>query len=307
MSRRGNSRLSDETESFFRGILEKHPERLREATVNTEFISDTRRLKFSSPPVEYKQPAQVRIVNGDTIDVAFQLQQEGLNPLVLNMASAYKPGGGWRKGSRAQEESLFYRSTYAVSLENCMDLDEKRSWSYPVPIFGAIYSPDVFVFRGNANQGYPVYPWEQCTWMNFVAVAALRKPRLTHNRRLKQKDVNIMMMKIESIFKIALLKGHDSVVLGALGCGAYGNPPEDIAMIFREAIDAYLPFFRRITFAILDDHNTKKRHNPRGNLRVFREVLSDLVEKTKKRIESLPDVPNEEKKSENSDHERQKS
>lgn len=40
--------------------------------------------------------------------------------------------------------------------------------------------------------------------------------------------------KIKSILKIGLVNGHDSIVLGAFGCGAFGNPPKHIAALFEK-------------------------------------------------------------------------
>ena len=34
------------------------------------------------------------------------------------------------------------------------------------------------------------------------------------------------------MFILGLLNGHDSLVLGAFGCGAYGNPPYVVASIY---------------------------------------------------------------------------
>src|SRR3990172_9948708 len=62
-----------------------------------------------------KYDTEIQVLNKDTFDVLADLLTEGLFPVGLNMASDYKPGGGWWNGSIAQEESLFYRSTYCVS------------------------------------------------------------------------------------------------------------------------------------------------------------------------------------------------
>jgi uncharacterized protein (TIGR02452 family) len=52
------------------------------------------------------------VVDGDSIDIARELQLKGLRPLVLNMANATRPGGGYLQGDNAQEEGLMRRSNY---------------------------------------------------------------------------------------------------------------------------------------------------------------------------------------------------
>jgi len=67
-----------------------------------------------------KRLNNVIVVNDDCIEVAYKMQtEEKLNPLVLNMASDFKPGGAWEGLRIAQEESIFLRSTYCMALRNC--------------------------------------------------------------------------------------------------------------------------------------------------------------------------------------------
>ena len=47
------------------------------------------------------------------------------------------------------------------------------------------------------------------------------------------------------------------LVLSALGCGAFNNPPSHVAEIFRAVIQQYGSLFQSITFAIVEDHNSK--------------------------------------------------
>ena len=60
-------------------------------------------------------------------------------------------------------------------------------------------------------------------------------------------------------------------MLSAFGCGAFRNPPQHMAELFRETLgeEEFSGVFRRIVFAILDDHNAQGRHSPEGNYAPF--------------------------------------
>ncbi|KAJ3042955.1 hypothetical protein HDV00_006262 [Rhizophlyctis rosea] len=178
----------------------------------------------------------IRIINGDTIDVAIELKTtERLNPLILNMASQWRPGGGWQNGSAAQEEQLFYRSTYDLALSDPFKLDRGRKWRYPMPITGGIYTPNVLAFRGNEGTGYRVLDSQDRVFLDFVAVAALPSPKL-EDGKFSQRDKEVTAEKIRAIFRIGCVTGHRDLLLGALGCGAYGNPAAEVALLFKETL-----------------------------------------------------------------------
>ena len=59
---------------------------------------------------------KLSVVNNDCLFVGKQMLDEGLNPAVLNMASAYRPGGGVMNGARTQEECILRRSNLFMSL-----------------------------------------------------------------------------------------------------------------------------------------------------------------------------------------------
>jgi len=82
--------------------------------------------------------------------------------------------------------------------------------------------------------------------------------------------------KMRGLIWTALVNNHDSIVLGAWGCGAFKNPPHHIAGLFRRVLNE-APFkgkFKHIVFAIFNDHNSRKAHNPKGNLLPFQEVFT---------------------------------
>ncbi|PKL14600.1 MAG: TIGR02452 family protein [Spirochaetae bacterium HGW-Spirochaetae-8] len=229
---------------------------------------------------------QVRVVAGDTLEVAKELVKAGLDPLVLNMANRHNPGGGVVEGAGAQEEYLFRCSDYYRSLYQFTDyaleygVQPHPTHRYPLNReTGGVYSPGVTIFRASEAMGYQLIeqPWQ----VSFVAVAAINRPRLVtspdSHLKLDRPFVEPTRQKIRTIFRIAVAHGHRNLVLGAFGCGAFCNPPAHMAQLFHEVLreDEFHSCFDQVVFAIRDDHNSYKWCNPEGNLVPFQREFSE--------------------------------
>ncbi|CAF1474871.1 unnamed protein product [Adineta steineri] len=251
----------------------------------------------------YKETT-VRVVREDCLVVYEDLVKQNFRPLLLNMANKTTPGGGYRKGDGAQEENLFRRSNYFQSLD--IELDEyfgeqseryhctsdcrlnridNQKRIYPMDDFGAIYTSGLTVFRQSEEQGY-AYMNEPLENVCAVAMAAYREPRLEGNMFAPLYAVGTRK-KIENIFAIAYHHKHDSLVLSALGCGAFKNPPDHVAQLFLSVIEQYAGFFKSFVFAVIDDHNTGHDLNREGNFKPF-QVLDGKIVKPVKQI----NIPN---------------
>lgn len=224
-----------------------------------------------TPPLgkEYED-AVITVENTDCLIAAKNMLDEGYNPAVLNMANRQKPGGGVYNGAGAQEENLFRRTNLFKSLYQYSDLAylygiPKAAEAYPMDRnHGGIYSPDVVVFRGAEKDGYPIL--DEYYQVAFISVAGMNRPELDSQGRIAARLVEGIKNKIRTILNIALDNGHDSLVMGALGCGAFRNPPDHTAQLFREVIETeYKNRFRKICFAILEDHNSVRKNSTDGN------------------------------------------
>ena len=231
------------------------------------------KLELDDSSVQY--PTEYAVRNQDCLLAGRNLREEGLNPVVLNMANRQNPGGGVMHGARAQEESIFRRSNIFLSLYQFASYAEQyglkqRAEQYPMDRnYGGAYSPDVIVFRGEQSEGYPLL--DNPYALSFVTVAALHDPALTSSHHLVSSALEGTRKRMQTILRIALRHGHDAIVLGAWGCGAFHNPPRDIARLFHETLESptFKGRFKKVVFAILDDHNARKRHNPSGNFLPF--------------------------------------
>ncbi|CAG8491817.1 7745_t:CDS:2 [Ambispora leptoticha] len=228
---------------------------------------------------EKQETPVIRVIDGDCLVEAISLKKQGFNPLVLNMASSTNPGGGYKSGAGAQEENLFRRT-------NLFQYHEpKRDEWYPIPEYGGIYCPNASVIRASEQEAYE---WlEVPETMSFVAVAAIKKPKTVRNAKgdltLTEEGKAKTRKKIRTILNIGLDNGHDAIVLSAFGCGAFSNPPKAMAQLFYEVLsneyaggDENLPkTFRHISFAIFDDKNANRKHNPEGNLFPFEQRFAN--------------------------------
>ena len=218
--------------------------------------------------------------NEDCVEVAWKLIGEGLNPAILNLASRRHACGGYDSGLGAQEEYLCRSSTLSQSLYQyfkptlkCVresGVQLKRN-AYPLDIsFGGIYSPGVRFFRAGKD-GMFAYR-EQAFDCAVITVAALsfREPNSYCNeeRQYMAEDGGftpegdaIQLNKIRTICRIALLNGHDSVVLGAFGCGVNKLPSGAVADQFRRVFDEpeFNGKFRAVVFAIREGRGSARR------------------------------------------------
>ncbi|KZM24744.1 uncharacterized protein EKO05_0005324 [Ascochyta rabiei] len=188
------------------------------------------RLEVPRPP---GRKCTVRIITTDSLTAAQVLSttatksvKKSSNVCILNMASPLRPGGGVLTGATSQEEFLCARTTLLPSL--------KESF-YRLPEYGGIFTSDVLVFRSLGSLGdsaAELGAGERC-YIDVISAGMLRFPDLEGEedevKRLAKKDREIMERKMRAVLRIAEMKGVKKLVLGAWGCGAYGNPVADVA------------------------------------------------------------------------------
>lgn len=248
-----------------------------EMTNNTRFYSSPF-VVSDITPVGY---TDVKVVNKDCLEEAVQLIDDGYNPAVLNMASGSNPGGGVVNGAGAQEETLFrrtnlFRSLYQYASYADLYGIEKSENQYPLDRnFGGIYTPNATLFREDESKGYKLMD-NPCK-ISFISVSGVNRPELDEEGLIASHVVETVKNKMRTILRIGLYNGHDSLVLGALGCGAYCNPPRHIAHLFHEVMNEreFAHKYLLIAFAILEDHNSHRNHNREGNYKPFVEEFKD--------------------------------
>ena len=232
------------------------------------------------PPNFPRTGTVVSVVKEDCVTVGKALADAGFRPAVLNMANRQHPGGGVISGCRAQEESLFRRSTLALAFYPFDARNAQyaglpmRTQAYPLDRDeGSIHSSGIVFFRGPEREGCPFL--EEPFALDVVTVPAINRPTLIAPEELCPAHAAATQRKLRAILRACAHGGNDAIVLGAFGCGAFRNPPTHMARLFQEvfAEAEFRGVFRRLVFAILDDHNAHRSHNPEGNLLPFLRVF----------------------------------
>ncbi len=208
---------------------------------------------------------EILVTNQDTMELGKGLIEEGFNPVVLNMANKYSPGGGVVKGCSAQEEELCRLSTLYCALA-----DQKTKGKYPIPEFGCIYSPYVETVR--QRQGNAFVWLEEPKVLSVISSAAydLRpKSKVTLSDQELEEGTKA---KMRCQLQVAIAKGHNAIVLGAFGCGAFRQDANLVAQWYKEVLnEGYAGYFQKIHFAVLVVHDSDQE-----NLNVFRKTFTPI-------------------------------
>ena len=135
-----------------------------------------------------------------------------------------------------------------------------------------------FYIGTGEQEGYELM--DSCVPLSFIAVPAIRDPELTTERTLCTLDREIALDKIRQILKIGIENNHDSIVLGAWGCGIFHNPPEDIAKLFKQVLNepGIKDYYKIVHFAIIEDSCSFNVHNPSGNFIPFKMIFDNVRE-----------------------------
>jgi uncharacterized protein (TIGR02452 family) len=194
----------------------------------------------------------IEVRNESTFMAAARLTAPGSRVAVLNFASAYNPGGGFLRGSTAQEEALARASGLYPCLLAAPDFYARnRANGSSLYLDLSLFSPGVPFFRDDYGTllGSPILA-------SVVTVPAPNARAIRANEPGSAPLVEpTLRRRAELVLATARVHGIDRLVLGAWGCGVFGNDPTTVASIFAGLLapdGAYGGAFERVVFAVLD-------------------------------------------------------
>lgn len=249
--RAGRYQITSEREEASVEVALEPRARVRQAGKATKTLC-TPHLSLAMPchAVASTQPRETQVkltlFDGYSYEAAAWLVETScsIEPCVLDFASDSEPGGGWKGKQRGtQEEALCRASNLGFCLEEHYENVGVASY---MPHLSVVYCPDIIVFRDSSSNRLLEQPY----WVGVIAAAL----------RCTGSDAEIRT-KIDGVLRAAAAYGYKQLVLGAWGCGAFGNDPGQIAMHMLEAIREYEAWFDHIVFAVPHGENFEAFHD----------------------------------------------
>lgn len=176
--------------------------------------------------------------------IACVLENAGKKIIALNFASAKNPGGGYVNGANAQEESLCRCSLLYYTIKDCEEYyTTNRNHKGADYTDGMIYSSNVPVIRNDSGERLP-----EPVLCDFITCPAVN--RRAAGSYISDDKLNATMEKrIGKLTALAVSKKPELIVLGAFGCGVFGNRRETVYPMFERAIERYWDGNSEIIFA----------------------------------------------------------
>lgn len=202
---------------------------------------------------------EVIVADADSVSAIFTYGSG--KTAVLNFASYKEPGGLFLKGSKAQEECLCHSSFLYNVLSRQKDYYEwnRQHKNRGLYLDRALYSPDISFFKNGEVACCDVIT---CAAPN---ISAARKYCMIYD----DENHDVLYKRIRFVLQVAEDQKVDTLILGAFGCGVFGQKPTEVAAAFKEFLSKGSSI-SRVIFAIPDGKN--------GNLAAFREIMTDSHE-----------------------------
>lgn len=232
-------------------IEEKYSDKIAFSIENTKVYSPD--YTFSCNNIH--KSTEIILEDLDTVS-ALKKYKDDEKIALLNFASYKNAGGGFLVGSRAQEEDLCHKSYLYnvlyrfISSYYAWNNEHKNRGLY---LNRALYSPEI-LFEGE-------YSCDVIT-----CAAPNRSIFRRYNTVSDEENEEVLRLRLKFILDIARETEVNTLILGAIGCGAFGQKPEVVAKIFKEYLDTEYKCFNKVIFAV-------PQYGRNNNFEVFKEVF----------------------------------
>lgn len=201
---------------------------------------------------------EYRVLDESCIQTVLDMSKDGKESIgLMNFASAKNPGGGFLNGSQAQEEAIARVSNLAYMQEPFLKelyVPNRKDNLYGLYTNHFLTIENVCVFKQESGDYL-----ENPIAIHVVSVPAPNKTvTKTYEGHVTNSDIKqVLRLRIDNTLQAFMEMGSEHIILGAFGCGVFGNSPTDVAKIFRQLLNTkYKGCFKSITFSVISGNSS---------------------------------------------------
>ena len=222
--------LSKRAVEHTKEMSERYKDEIASSIRHTKFYDRQSDLEISGvlPKIE--------VVDLDSVSAVHAYSSE--NMAVLNFASYKFPGGGFMKGSSAQEEALCQHS-YLYNVISDFDKTiyewNRNNLNKGMYLNRGLYSPDIM--------------FDDRTKCSVITVPAPNKSvMLKYGNFTEEENAKALLHRVKFVIDIAEENNVKTLILGAFGCGVFKQDPFEVAILFKKVLRG--SSFEKVVFAI---------------------------------------------------------
>lgn len=181
--------------------------------------------------------------------------QNNWSPVVLNLVGREFSGTNLELNEHIRDELINIRTTFNNTIKD----------QYPLKDEECTYVPNITIIR-------PKYPtqflgWPQTYRTALITTSPILTDKLLSDNKMKITDLIKTLTIIETVFQVAISKGHHVLILPPFGHEDDNNPVEDIIKLYNYCILKYGHFFNKIIIGI-------PKYYPKG---IYDTYLKDII------------------------------
>lgn len=242
-------------------MLEKYPDEIQESICDTiEYDSRNKMFDLEKTSTD-DNTFRVSVVNMDTVSAIMKYGVEE-DTIALNFASYKHAGGGYMQGSSAQEESLCMESILYEVLSNEQLADyyayNNQHLNHALYENRALLSPHIIFEKDGQKKKVSV----------LTVASPNRRAYMTYTANASEnKNLEVLENRIRFITEIISNNRPDTVILGAFGCGVFGQDPYKVSEMFKKWMKG-VPV-KNVIYAVID----KGGHSKEGAYAIFKKTF----------------------------------
>ena len=184
---------------------------------------------------------------------------------ILNFASFKHPGGMFLEGSAAQEEALCHDSIlYNVLSDKKLSsyyINNRKNTNNALYFNRALFSKDILFLKEDKKKIYSIednsidYSIYIKQKFNVLTCAAPNYTTAKKKGVSANENSQALKSRVQFILSIADYFETKTLILGAWGCGVFGQSAEEVSELFYQELDSGKYHFETVVFSVPDFRN----------------------------------------------------